>query len=51
MRFERCVSQYVYIGTYRLDKTPTKTLEIRDDGTYLLIPEDPAYTQKGAYVK
>ena len=42
---------HVYIGTYKLDKTPTKTLEIREDGTYLLVPEDSKYTQKGVYVK
>lgn len=49
--FSGCLSQDIYIGTYTLDKTPTKTLEIRDDGTYLLVPEDSEYTQKGVYVK
>lgn len=46
-----CVSQEVYIGTFKLDKTPSKTLEIRDEGTYLLVPADSEYTQKGVYVK
>lgn len=49
--FSGCVSQDVYIGTFKLDKTPSKTLEIREDGTYLLVPEDSKYTQKGVYVK
>ena len=49
--FSGCVSQDAYIGTFKLDKIPSKTLEIRDDGTYLLIPADPAFTQKGVYVK
>lgn len=49
--FSGCVSQEVYIGTFKLDKTPSKTLEIRDDGTYLLVPADPKFTEKGVYVK
>lgn len=49
--FSGCLSQDVYIGTFKLDKTPSETLEIRDDGTYLLVPEDSKYTQKGVYVK
>lgn len=49
--FSGCVSQDMYIGTFKLDKTPSKTLEIRDDGTYLLVPADSAFTQKGVYVK
>lgn len=40
-----------HIGMYKLDKTPSETLEIREDGTYLLVPEDSKYTQKGVYVK
>ncbi|PWB49326.1 MAG: hypothetical protein C3F06_14340 [Candidatus Methanoperedenaceae archaeon] len=46
-----CLSQDDYIGTYRLDKTPSKTLEIREDGTYLLVPEASGHTQKGVYIK
>src|SRR3972149_5940831 len=46
-----CVSQDAYIGRFKLNKIRSKTLEIRDDGTYLLIPADPAFTQKGVYVK
>lgn len=46
-----CVSENTYIGTYKLDKTPSKTLEIREDGTYLLIPTDTKFTQKGVYAK
>lgn len=49
--FSGCVSENAYIGTYKLDKTPSKTLEIRDDGTYILVPADPKFTQKGVYVK
>ncbi len=49
--FSGCVAQDTYIGTYRLDKTPSKTLELREDGTYLLIPSDPKFTSKGVYVK
>ena len=49
--FSGCVSEDAYIGTFKLDKTPSKTLEIREDGTYLLVPADPAFTQKGVYVK
>ncbi|KAB2946995.1 MAG: hypothetical protein MPEBLZ_03603 [Candidatus Methanoperedens nitroreducens] len=49
--FSGCVSNNAYIGTYKLDKTPSKTLELREDGTYLLVPVDPKFTQKGVYVK
>lgn len=49
--FSGCLSQDEYIGTYRLDKIPSKTLEIREDGTYLLVPEGSGHTQKGVYVK
>ena len=49
--FSGCVTNDVYIGTYKLDKTPSKTLEIREDGTYLLVPADPKFTEKGVYVK
>ncbi len=49
--FSGCVSQEVYIGSYKLDKTPSKTLELREDGTYLLVPDDPNFTSKGVYVK
>ncbi len=49
--FSGCVSQDVYIGTFKLDKTPTETLELREDGTYLLVPADPNFTEKGVYVK
>lgn len=46
-----CVTNDAYIGTYKLDKTPSKILELRDDGTYLLTPDDPKFTSKGVYVK
>ena len=46
-----CVSEDKYTGTFKLDKTPSKTLELREDGTYLLVPTDPAFTQKGVYIK
>jgi hypothetical protein len=46
-----CVSQDKYTGTFKLDMTPSKTLELREDGTYLLVPDDPKFTQKGIYVK
>ncbi len=49
--FSGCVTNDAYIGTYKLDKTPTKTLELREDGTYLLVPDDPKFTEKGVYVK
>ena len=49
--FSGCVSQDVYIGTFKLDKTPPETLELREDGTYLLVPADPKFTEKGVYVK
>ncbi|CAG0985906.1 hypothetical protein METP2_02272 [Methanosarcinales archaeon] len=28
--FSGCVSNNAYIGTYKLDKTPSKTLELRE---------------------
>ncbi len=46
-----CVSSNVYPGTFKLGDPPTQTLELRDDGTYLLIPEDPTHTSKGTYVR
>jgi hypothetical protein len=49
--FSGCVNNDSYIGTYKLDKTPSKTLELREDGTYLLVPDDPKFTEKGVYVK
>ena len=49
--FSGCVSQDVYTGTFKLDKIPSKTLEIREDGTYLLVPADTKFTEKGVYVK
>ncbi len=49
--FSGCINQSTYVGTFKLDKTPSKTLEIREDGTYLLVPADPAFTQKGVYIK
>ncbi|SNQ59678.1 hypothetical protein [Candidatus Methanoperedens nitratireducens] len=49
--FSGCVTNDANIGTYKLDKTPSKILELRDDGTYLIIPDDPKFTSKGVYVK
>jgi hypothetical protein len=49
--FSGCVNQDSYTGTFKLDKTPSKILDIRKDGTYLLVPADPKFTEKGAYVK
>jgi len=49
--FSGCVSNNAYIGTYKLDKTPSKTLELREDRTYLLVPDDPKFTEKGVIVK
>ncbi len=49
--FSGCVSQDKYTSTFKLDKTPSKTLELREDGTYLLVPDDPKFTSKGVYVK
>jgi hypothetical protein len=49
--FSGCVSQNAYTGTFKLDKTPTDTLELREDGTYLLVPADPKFTEKGVYVR
>ena len=46
-----CVSEDKYTGTFKLDKTPSDTLELREDGTYLLVPADPKFTEKGVYVK
>lgn len=41
----------VYPGTFEIGNPPTKTLELRDDGTYLLIIAKEKYAQKGTYVK
>lgn len=49
--FFGCVGNDAYIGTFKLDKTPTDTLELREDGTYLLVPAEPKFTEKGVYVK
>ncbi len=49
--FSGCVSQEKYTGTFKLDKIPSDTLELREDGTYLLVPADPKFTEKGVYVK
>ncbi len=46
-----CVNSNVYPGIFKLGDPPTQTLELRDDGTYLLIPADAKYTEKGVYVK
>ena len=46
-----CVNANIYPGTFKLGDPPTQTLELRDDGTYLLIPADAKYTEKGVYVK
>ena len=46
-----CVNSNVYPGTFKLGDPPTQTLDLRDDGTYLLIPEDPTHTSKGTYVR
>ncbi len=46
-----CVNSNVYPGTFKLGDPPTQTLELRDDGTYLLIPPDAKYTEKGSYVR
>jgi hypothetical protein len=49
--FSGCVANDAHIGVYKLDKTPSDTLELREDGTYLLVPADPRFTEKGVYVK
>ncbi len=49
--FSGCIGQDKYTGTFKLDKTPSDTLELRADGTYLLVPADPRFTEKGVYVK
>lgn len=46
-----CVNANIYPGTFKLGDPPTQTLELRDDGTYLLIPAEAKYTEKGIYVK
>jgi len=30
---------------------PSPRYELREDGTYLLVPDDPKFTEKSAYVK
>jgi hypothetical protein len=49
--FSGCVGQDTYAGTFKLDKAPSDTLELREDGTYLLVPADPKFTEKGIYTK
>ena len=46
-----CINANIYPGTFKLGDPPTQTLELRDDGTYLLIPADPTQTSKGTYVR
>ncbi|NJD76249.1 MAG: hypothetical protein FIB08_04030 [Candidatus Methanoperedens sp.] len=46
-----CINSNVYPGTFKLGDPPTQTLELRDDGTYLLIPVDTKYIEKGSYIK
>ncbi len=46
-----CVSANIYPGTFKLGDPPTQTLELREDGTYLLIPTEAKYTEKGSYIK
>ena len=46
-----CINSNVYPGTFELDNPPTKTLELREDGTYLLIIAKEKYSQKGTYVR
>ncbi len=46
-----CVNANTYPGTFKLGDPPTQTLELRDDGTYLLIPADTTHTSKGVYVR
>jgi len=46
-----CVNANIYPGTFKLGDPPTQTLELRDDGTYLLIPAEAKYTEKGFYIK
>ena len=38
--FSGCVANDAYIGTYKLDEIPSKTLESRADGTHLLVLDD-----------
>ena len=47
----RCVNANIYPGTFKLGDPPTQTLELRDDGTYLLISTEAKYTEKGSYIK
>ena len=49
--FSGCVNSNIYQGTFKLGDPPTQTLELRDDGTYLLIPADVTHTSKGTYVR
>lgn len=49
--FYGCVTSESHIGIYKLDKTPSDTLELREDGTYILVPADSRFTEKGVYVK
>jgi hypothetical protein len=46
-----CVNANIYPGTFKLSGPTNQTLELRDDGTYLLIPADAKYIEKGVYVK
>jgi len=46
-----CMNANIYPGTFKLGDPPTQTLDLRDDGTYLLIPADTKYAEKGIYVK
>ena len=46
-----CIDSNIYPGTFELGDPPTQTLELRDDGTYLLIPADAKYIEKGSYIK
>ncbi len=46
-----CINSNVYPGIFELGNPPTKTLELRDDGTYLLFIANEKYSQKGTYVR
>ena len=46
-----CVNANIYSGTFKSGNPPNQTLELRDDGTYLLIPADATHTSKGTYVR
>jgi len=46
-----CVDANIYPGTFKLSGPTNQTLELRDDGTYLLIPDDTTHTSKGTYVR